>query len=88
MLEPAACAAGLVGVVFGDGDEAWADATGLADDGAGEAVSEETYFGIAMLFRLVEADGDGACLALTRLLLACFATISTSIQEVYNSLLP
>ena len=62
--------------------EGWTDTTGLAPVGAGEAVSECTYAGMAALFRLFMADGDGCCLALTRLLLAGLATISTSIHDV------
>ena len=80
-----------------DTGEDWAETTGLAPAGAGEAVSELTYAGMAALFRLCigdceaadgDGDGDGACLALTRLLLPGFATISTSIHVVYISVLP
>ena len=77
-----------------DAGEDWAETTGLAPAGAGEAVSELTYAGMAALFRLLgdceaaDGDGDGACLALTRLLLPGFATISTSIHVVYISALP
>ena len=71
----------LVGSAFGD-------TTGLAPAGAGEAVSELTYAGIAALFRWFMAeseagdDGDGACLALTRLFLPGFATTSMSMHVV------
>ena len=76
-----------------DAGEVRAETTGLAPAGAGEAVSELTYAGMAALFRLgdceaADGDGDGACLALTRLLLPGFATISTSIHVVYISVLP
>ena len=67
--------------------EACADTAPLAAAaaGAGEAMSELTYAGMAALFRSPEAGcefGCGACLALTRRLLAGFATMSTSIQVV------
>ena len=61
------------------------DTAPLAAAGAGEAMSELTYAGMAALFRCPEADceaGCGACLALTRLLLPGFATMSISIQVV------
>lgn len=70
----------------GEGEDC-ADTAALAAAaaGAGEATSELTYAGMAALFRCPEVDceaGCGACLALTRLLLPGFATMSISIQVV------
>lgn len=59
--------------------------------GAGEAVRELTYAGMAALFRWSSPDdetGEGACLPLTRLLLAGLATMSISTHDVYSSALP
>ena len=69
----------------GEGEDCADTATLAAAAGAGEAMSELTYAGMAALFRCPEADceaGCGACLALTRLLLPGFATMSISIQVV------
>ena len=70
---------------------AGADTAAVAPAGAGEAMSELTYAGMAALLRSTEpADGDGdcACLPLTRLLLGGFAIMSISAQDVYISVLP